>query len=77
MRPGSEFLVDVGDKKYCDDACIEIYLNKPYTLNITSELQRFGGKKIRTTKVEDLPGRTQIVGVGGWFPILPNGGSDI
>ena len=32
---------------------------------------------VRTTKVEDLPGRTQIVDVGGWFPVLPNGGSDI
>ena len=49
----------------------------PYMLDITSIIQRFGGKEIRTTKVEDLPGRTQIVDVGGWFPVLPNGGSDI
>ena len=77
MLPRTGFGFDAGDMKYYDDACIVIFLNEPYTLDITSIIQRFGGKEIRTTKVEDLPGRTQIVDVGGWHPIIPNGGSDI
>ena len=63
--------------KYYDEACIVIFLNEPYTLDIPTIIQRFAGKDIKTTKVKDLPGRTQMVDVGGWFPVLSNGGSDI
>ena len=61
--PRSGFGFDAGDMKYYDEACIVIFFIEPYTLDITSLLQRFGEKDIRITKVEDLPGWTQIVDV--------------
>ena len=51
--------------KYYDKAYIVIFLNEPYTMDITTIIQRFAGKDIKKTKVEDLPGRTLIVDVEG------------
>ena len=77
ILPRAGFGNDPGDMKYYDEACVVIFLNEAFTLDITSILQRFAGKDIKTTKIEDVPGRTQLVEAGSWFTIFPNGGSDI
>ena len=63
--------------KYYDAACVVIFLKRAYTLNITSIIQRFAGKDIKNTKIEDIPGTTQIAELDSWFLILASGGSDI
>ena len=58
---------------YYDDACMIIFLNQAFTLDIITIAQRYAVREIKNIKVDDLPGRAHYNKAGSWYPILPNG----
>ena len=77
MLPRTGFGFEANDMKYYDDACVIIFLNQSYTLDITTIAQRYSVRKIKNVKSEDIPGRAYYVEAGSWFPFLTNGETEI
>ena len=77
ILPRIGFGFEPDDMKYDDDACIVLFLDQAYTLDIITVIQRFAVKEIKNLKTDDIPGRTHYFEAGSWTPILPNGGHDI
>ena len=64
MLPRTGFEFKVINMKYYDDACVVIFPNQSFTLDITTIAQRNAVRKIKNTKAENLPGRAHYVEAG-------------
>ena len=66
MLPRTGFGFEVYDIKYYDDACVVIFLNQSFTLDITTIAQRYEVREIKNIKSEDLPGRAHYAEARIW-----------
>ena len=63
MLPRTGFGYEINDMKYYDDACVIIFLNQAFTLDITTITRRY-----------EVRERAHYVQAGSWYPVRTYGG---
>ena len=64
MLPRTGFGFEVNGMKYYDDACVVIFPNQAFMLDITTIAQRYEIRDIKNINSKDLPGRGHYVEAG-------------